>query len=114
MKSKAKSFFSPPADVDPLPPMSSRSATGSGSGFFASSCSFGFLPVLLFPFFESRVLGCEISSSNSELLDSDSTGLFFLVLMSMCFLVDGFLVDSVGLLLLVGVEPFPHGPEVDP
>ena len=103
MKSNANpSFFS--LVVDPLPPMSRRSTTGSGSGLLASSASFCFFPLPLFPLLESRVFGCEISSSNSELLDSDSTGLFFFdVFVSMCFFVVGFsfFVVSVGLLLLV-------------
>ena len=104
MKSNANpySFFS--FVVDPLPPMSRRSTTGSGSGLFASSASFCFFPLPLFPFLDSRVFGWEISSSNSELLDSDSTGLFFFeVLVSMCFFVVGFsfLVVSGALLVLL-------------
>ena len=115
MKSNANSYpFFASLAVDPLPPMSRRSATGSGSGFFTSSVSFCFFPpVLLFPFFVSRVLGYAISSSNSELLESESpTGLFFFeVLVSICFFVVDFSFFVVsGVLLVLLVEPFPHGP----
>lgn len=113
MKSKANSYFwlaFLSSVVDPLPPMSRRSVTGSGSAFGDSFSFFEeFLPL---SFFDYRVFGYFISSSNSELLDSDSTTLFFLVDvfgLTCCFLAAGF---SFFVVVLLVFAPLPQGPVV--
>ena len=95
--------------------MSSRSATGSGLGCFGSSSfSFCFLLLPLLPFLLSRVFGWRISSSNSELLDSDSTGRCLNAFVSMCFLVDpAFALSCFGVAVVLVLLSFPHDPVPD-
>ena len=108
MKSNAKScFFSASGFGGALPPMSRRSATGAGSGAF-----YFFLSGDSFLSFDFLVFGWWTGGSSSELLESETTGLFFLdVFVSMCCLVFGF--SFFGSSFFWGAVDLPHGPPTD-